>query len=39
MGRDLGAVDNKAQFCSLRIILDETVVLDGNKEYFVCGAV
>ena len=39
MGRDPGAVGNKAQFCSLRIILDETVVLEGNREYFVRGAV
>ena len=32
-------MENKAQYCSLRIILDETVILEENKEYFVRGAV
>ena len=33
------AMENKAEYCFLLIILDETVILEENKEYFVRGAV
>ena len=39
MSRVSSSIENKAQYCSLRIILDETVILKENKEYFVRGAV
>ena len=32
-------MENKAQDCFIQIILDETVILEENKEYFVRGAV
>ena len=32
-------MENKAQYCSLLIILDETLILEENKEYFVREAV
>lgn len=32
-------MENETQYCSLRVILDETVVLEKNREYFVWGSV
>lgn len=39
MNYDLRERENKTQYCSIRIILGETVTLKGNRQYFVRGAV